>query len=75
MIQETILPFKWSGWDKQDELFNSYYGVEFTDDFGVFKNGDKFSSISVDYGKGIIEGYSEDGEKVIIKQMFIAKPI
>ena len=75
MVQEIIIPFKWSGWDTQDVLLNSYYEVEFTEDFGAFNKGDIFSSISVDYGKGVVEAYSEDGTEVVKKQMFIAKPI
>jgi hypothetical protein len=41
--------------DKQDVLHNTYYDVEFLEDFGSFKKGEKFSSINVNYGSGVIE--------------------
>lgn len=73
--QEKTLPFQWTGWDMQDTLILSFYEVEFTEDFGSINKGDKFSSISVDYEKGIIEGYDEEGEKIIVAQKFIGTPV
>ena len=70
MNQEKTLPFKWKDWDEQDVLFNSYYDVEFTEDFGSIKSGEKFSSIAVNYGEGWIEAYSEDGLEVLKRQNF-----
>jgi len=74
-IQEITIPFKWQGWDQCDILFNFYMGVEFTEDFGVFKKGERFESISVDYSKGIIEAYEENGESVIKTQKMKFLPI
>lgn len=68
--KENMLPFTWSGWDIQDTLFLSFYEVEFTDSFGKINTGDKFSSISVDYSKGIIECYNEEGTEVVVTQNF-----
>jgi hypothetical protein len=73
--QEKILPFQWTGWDMQDTMILSFYEAEFTEDFGSIKKGDKFSSICVDYGKGIIEGYNEEGSEVIVTQKFIGSPV
>ena len=73
--QETVIPIQWSGWDKLDELAHTYYEVDFIEDFGVFKKGESFTSISVDYGRGFIEAYDEKGEKVIKKQNLKFIPI
>jgi hypothetical protein len=74
MKNEILFPIKWSGWDQLDVLFNTYYDVEFTNDFGLFKEGEKFSSISIDYSKGIIEAYDDNGEKVIKTQKYGCVP-
>ena len=70
-IEKTI-PFSWKSWDEQDVLANTYYDVEFTDDFGEFKKGDKFKSIFVDYGEGIIEAYTgetgKNGDLKVVKK-------
>ena len=73
MQQEKTIPFTWEGWDIQDTLMNSYYNVEFTEDFGVFKKGDKFSSICVAYDEGFVEAYDEDGQ-VLNTQKYTALP-
>jgi len=58
----------------QDTMILSFYEAEFTEDFGSIKKGDKFSSICVDYGKGIIEGYTDEGD-IIVTQKFIGSPV
>jgi hypothetical protein len=63
-IEKTI-PFSWNAWDQQDVLHNTYYNVEFLEDFGPFKKGEKFTSIDVNYGEGFIEAYDDKGENVI----------
>lgn len=68
--QEKVLPFKWAGWDDLDTLVFNFYDVIFTGDFGVFKEGESFSSISVFYDKGLIEAYNEEGTEVIKTQAF-----
>lgn len=73
--KEEIIPFEWSGWDEVSILMNIYSDVEFTEDFGSFKKDEKFRSILVDYQKGLIEAYSEDGSKVIRSQKFKCTPI
>jgi len=75
MHLEKTIPFTWKGWDDQDTLVNSYYDVEFVEDFGVIKKGDKFSCITVDYSQGFIEVYNDEGEVVLLKQNFKATPI
>ena len=75
MRQEKVLPIQWSGWDEIDILFVSFYNVTFTDNFGVFKKGDTYSSVSVNYQEGVIEAYNEEGTEVIASQSFNAKPI
>lgn len=73
--QEKVLPIQWGGWDEIDICFVSFYDVTFTDDFGVFKKGDTYSSVSVNYQEGVIEAYNEEGTEVIASQSFNAKPI
>ena len=73
-VQEVIIPLKWNGWDEVDILMNIYYNVTFTGDFGVFKNEEKFTSVLVDYQKGVIEGYDDAGE-VLKTQKFKCLPI
>jgi hypothetical protein len=74
---ERTIPFSWEAWDKQDELFHTYYDVEFLEDFGEFKKGSKFTLIDVDYGRGVIEVYGDnEGELEVIKrQEYKAMPI
>lgn len=72
MISEKTIPFTFQGWDSIDMLFNSYYEARFVKDFGVFKEGEHFSSISVDYSKGIIQAYNKEGTEVIKEQEYIA---
>ena len=73
--QEKTIPFTWEGWASQDVLANTYYNVTFTENFGVFNAGEKFKSIFVDYEKGIIESYSEEGTEVLKTQLYKAKPV
>lgn len=75
MHLEKTIPFTWKGWDEQDQLIHSYYNVEFTEDFGVFKKDEKFSCITVDYSLGKIEVYNDEGTEIIKKQIYKAIPI
>lgn len=60
---EKTIPFIWENWDLQDVLLHTYYNVTFVEDFGKIEKGEKFDSLNVDYGKGIIEAYSwKDGD-------------
>ncbi len=74
-IAEIVLPIEWDGWDEIDILFTAFYNVTFVDDFGVFTKGENFTTVSINYGKGTIEAYNEDGTEVIKTQKFIAKPV
>lgn len=75
MNTENLFPIEWTSWDPIDTLLLSFYDVKFTEDFGVFKKGESFSSISVDYGKGIIEAYNDEGTEVIKTQKYSTTPI
>lgn len=75
MVKEDIFPITWKGWDTVDTLFNIYYGAEFTADFGVFREGEKFSSISINYSTGKIEAYNEDGTQIIKTQKYGCVPV
>ena len=71
-IQAETFPFKWNGWDKQDELVHTYCNVSFTGNFGVFEQDEKFTSIEVNYGKGTIEAYDGNAEFPTKTQKFKA---
>ena len=76
MYTEKTIPISVSGgWDSVDMLFNNYYDVEFTEDFGVFKAGERFKGVSVNYGDGLVEAYNEDGTEVIKSQKYVAKAL
>ena len=79
MIQEKIIPISRNGWDKQDELHHTYYEVEFIEDFGKFKLGEKFEAIDVNYGTGVIEAYVYNNidkqNEITIRQEFKAVAI
>lgn len=75
MIIEKTIPFQWVGWDQHDVLFMAFYDVEFVEDFGIFKKGEKFDSISVNYGEGWIEAYDSTQIEPVKKQNYVAKPI
>lgn len=72
MINENTIPFSWEEWYPQDTCVNTYNNVVFTDDFGVFKKDEKIKCLTVDYGKGFIESYNEDGSEVDKKQFYKA---
>jgi hypothetical protein len=74
-IIEQIVPISWSGWDPSSELNNVYYDVVIEEDFGVFKKGETYSSLSIDYGRGIIDAYSETGDEIVKRQYWKAQPI
>lgn len=74
MKTEKVIPVSWERWDQLDVLAILLYEAKFTEDFGVFKEGEKFSSITVDYSRGYIEAYSEDGSEVVKRQDIIARP-
>ncbi len=73
--KEKLFPFTWNEWDSIDILYNSYYQVVFLEDFGIFKRGERFTSVSVDYSKGIIEAYNETGDKVEKTQAYRCFPV
>lgn len=75
MHLEKTIPFTWKSWDEVDQLVHSYYDVEFTEDFGSFKKGEKFSAMTVDYGLGKIEVYNNEGTNIVKKQNYKTIPI
>jgi hypothetical protein len=61
---EKIIPFSWNAWDLQDVLQHTYYDVEFLENFGIFEMGEKHICINVNYGKGIVEAYNQNGDLI-----------
>lgn len=68
--KEIIIPIFWEGWDEGDMNVTIFYNVEFYEDFGIFKKGEKFNIISIDYNKGIIQSYNDEGISIIRTQFF-----
>lgn len=73
-FEMSILPFTWEGWDQADNLIFSYYNVSWISDFGIFKKGDSFSSLTVDFDNGLVEAYDSTGTKVVKTQKWKASP-
>lgn len=76
-VREKRLPFSWIGWDQYDTMVFGFTEVYFHKDFGVFKQGEKIASLSVDYGEGTMTEYAEDAEDgtELRKQNWTAWPI
>lgn len=63
--QEKTFPFKYNGWDEGCGDYGDiqYYDVEFTEDFGPIKKGQKFDCVFVEHDKGMLQAMinNEDG--------------
>lgn len=70
--QETIIPLEWTSWDPIGTLANMYYKCKFTEDYGPFIAGKHYESIFIDYGKGVIESYTNNGKDVEHSMKFAA---
>ena len=53
--------FEYEGYDLVDDMCSIFYDCKLKIDFSSYKVGDEFSTISVDFEKGIMELY-EDNE-------------
>lgn len=73
MSKEITLPIEWDGWNVQDEAVFSFYTVNFLEDFGIISEG-SYDSCLVDYNKGIIDVYNEEGDP-ILTQKFKCIPV
>lgn len=63
--QEKTFPLTYSGWDEGCGEYGDiqFYDVEFTDDFGPIKKGDRFNSVFIGHNDGVLACYAEVGEK------------
>ena len=61
--------FNFEDWDQLDTNIFIYYDVDFKQDFGLFKRGSSYNSITIDYDEGTITTYK--GKNVDIEQKFI----
>lgn len=73
MCREKIIPVEWTGWNEIDINCITIYGVTFLEDFGVFKKGENYTSLNVDYGEGFLEYWKNEDERKY--QYFKACPI
>jgi len=65
--------FTYVGWDEQEVFVLSFYYVEFINDFGIFKKGDKFDSVCLDYKLGELT-YFNEVDNTTITQKFTLVP-
>ena len=73
MYRESTIPVEWSGWNEVDINFITIYRATFLEDFGIFKKGEYYSSLNINYGDGFIEYWeSETSQKI---QYFKSQPI
>ena len=73
MHSESILPITWVQFDFADTLLLTFYDACFQEDFGVFKVGETVKCLGVDYGKGELTEYDDEGE-ILRTQSFVCKP-
>jgi hypothetical protein len=64
--REKSLPIEWEGLDETDYDSCNFYNVTFTADFGIVKEGDKFTSVYVDYSDGFLQLYSDNVYNTVI---------
>lgn len=57
---DEVFPFTWGGWDEMGGGAIQFYDVEFTEDFGPAKKGDKVEAVFVDLSSGVLELYVDD---------------
>lgn len=57
--------FDCTGWDEVDVAAYVFYNAKFHKDFGPFKAGVLYGSVTVDYQNGFIEAYNESGVEVL----------
>ncbi len=57
-----------------DDFINDYYDVKFAQKFGNFKKGDEFTSINIDFIKGVIIAFDSNGD-IVTTQKYKATPI
>jgi hypothetical protein len=62
---DKVLPLTYGGWDMAGDYGEvQLYDVEFTDDFGPFKKGEKVENLLVSQSQGIIADYDDGGERL-----------
>jgi hypothetical protein len=57
------LPFSYKSFLRPGYNLFEYRDVEFTEDFGIYKKGDKYDSVDIDYDAGKLNGF-EGKDKV-----------
>jgi hypothetical protein len=73
MNREITIPVSWEGWNEIDVNFVSIYQATFLEDFGIFKKGETYANLNINYEQGFIE-YWEKGVSQKI-QYFKCQPI
>ena len=62
--------FNFEDWDQLDTNIFIYYDVDFKQDFGLFKRGSSYKTMTIDYDEGTITIY-KDNDEIDIVQKFI----
>jgi len=66
--------FTWEEWENFDTLVILFHYVKFIEDFGIFKKGEKFYEVFVNYNSGNIFAYNN--KRILEKrQLFNLIPI
>ncbi len=73
MYKEATIPVTWEGWNEVDINVITIYRVNFLEDFGIFKKGEYYTSLNVNYAEGFIEYWENEFTQKI--QYFKAQPI
>jgi hypothetical protein len=68
-----VIPLTYSGCDLMYGLTMQYYEVKFTEDYGVFKNGEEVENLWIDFENGVIIEY-DDNMYIYRKVNFISTP-
>jgi len=54
--------FDWENWDSVDEGAMIFYDITMKVDISYIKIGTKFKSVCVDYQRGLLEFYDDEGK-------------
>jgi hypothetical protein len=61
---EKTLPISWESWDDAGGFAIQFYEVEFLDNFGEFKKGEKVGCLFLCPLEGYLCAYDEEGEEI-----------
>lgn len=66
--------FKWEYWNDVDTMTFIFNPAKFLVDFGVFRKGDEYDWVEMDYEKGLMKAGMNDDSKEV-EQLFTLTPV